>query len=176
MTDDPNAIPRDKIQWGTVSPVKKCPGCGEWYKWFGQDYCIYCSNTKETMSDYETPDFGYGNISIFYTHQFVQNDDLGGEGNAGQDIVCRYTPNYGPVITGTMSGKIVRDGADIQYFTVKMTDELELKDIGTQGIRAVGGVFDQKKNTLTLLWNRPPGSNQVVACYEYDAAKKVSDA
>lgn len=112
---------------------------------------------------------GDGNLEIFYTHQFVQNEvsstDVGG------DTSSIYAPlEHTPVLAGTMTGTVYDGSTAIQTFVVAESGTFTFTDIGSPSpkAQASGSSLDLVTGELVLAWTADPGANHVVTSYEYN--------
>lgn len=110
---------------------------------------------------------GDGNLDIFYSHQFVQNETTSTD--AGGDVTSVYAPlEHTPVLPGTMTGTIYDGAVAVQTFVVAAAGTFTFTDIGTPTNKCTGGTLDVVTGELTLTWNNAPGDNHVVTSYEYN--------
>lgn len=110
---------------------------------------------------------GDGNLDIFYTHQFIQNEtsstDVGGDTNSV------YAPlEHTPVLAGTMTGTVYDGSTAVQTFVVAESGTFTFTDIGSPTNKATGGTLDLVTGEMTLTWNNDPGANHIVTSYEYN--------
>lgn len=108
---------------------------------------------------------GDGNLDVFYTHQFVQNET---QANAGGGTSLSYTVEKTPVLPGTMVGTINDGGTAIQTFVVSSAGTFTFTDIGSPSPKVTAGSLDSTTGKVTLTWSSDPGANSVVVSYEYN--------
>lgn len=110
---------------------------------------------------------GDGNLDIFYTHQFVQNETSSTD--AGGDVTSVFAPlEHTPVLAGTMTGTIYDGSVAVQTFVVGADGTFDFTDIGTPSPKCTGGTLDLTTGEMTLTWGSAPGANHVVVSYEYN--------
>lgn len=110
---------------------------------------------------------GDGNLEIFYTHQFVQNETSSTD--AGDDTVSVYAPlEHTPVLAGTMTGTVYDGSTAVQTFVVAANGTFTFTDIGTPSPKATSGTLDVVTGEVTLTWGSAPGANHIVMSYEYN--------
>lgn len=112
---------------------------------------------------------GDGNLEIFYTHQFIQNEtsttDVGG------DTSSIFAPlEHTPVLAGTMTGTVYDGTTAIQTFVVAASGTFTFTDIGSPSpkAQASGSSLDLVTGELVLAWTADPGANHIVVSYEYN--------
>jgi hypothetical protein len=114
---------------------------------------------------------GDGNLSIYYTHQFVQNETSSTH-PGGTNIAAIYAPlEHTPVIAGTLTGTVYSGTTAIQTFVVNSAGTFTFSDIGTVTIKAQasGSSVDLNTGEITLQWTGgDPSTNHFVASYEYN--------
>jgi hypothetical protein len=110
---------------------------------------------------------GDGNLSIFYTHQFIQNEPTSVD--PGTDAMSVFSPlEHTPILAGTITGTIYRGATAVQTFVVSETNTFSFSDVNSPSIKATGATLNLTTGELTLTWNSAPGSNSVVLSYEYN--------
>lgn len=109
---------------------------------------------------------GDANLDIFYSHQFVQNETQTG---AGGNVVQKYALQKTPILPGTMVGTVYQGTTAVQTFTLPSSGTtLQFTSIGAPATVASSGVIDLTTGVVTLVWSGDPGSNKIVASYEYN--------
>lgn len=108
---------------------------------------------------------GDGNLDIFYSHQFVQNET---QQDAGGDTTSVVNLEHTPVLAGTMTGTVYDGSTAVQTFAVAQDGTFTFSDIGTPVNKATGGSLDVTTGEVELNWNNDPGANKVVVSYEYN--------
>lgn len=110
---------------------------------------------------------GDGNLDIFFTHQFVQNET---QTNAGGGTLLTYNLEKTPVLAGTITGTVTDGSTDIQTFVVSESGTFTVSDIGapTTKLNSSGHSIDLATGVMTLSWNGDPGANSVTVSYEYN--------
>lgn len=110
---------------------------------------------------------GDGNLEVFYTHQFVQNETSSTD--AGGDTSSVYAPfEHTPILAGTMTGTVYDGSTAVQTFVVAESGTFTFTDIGTPAAKATAGTLDLVTGEMTLTWDNDPGENHVVVSYEYN--------
>lgn len=108
---------------------------------------------------------GDGNLDIFFTHQFVQNES---QTNAGGGVILTYNMEKTPVLAGTITGTITDGVTDIQTFVVDENSAFTFTSIGAPGTLVTAGSIDLVSGVMTLTWDGDPGANSVTINYEYN--------
>lgn len=116
---------------------------------------------------------GDGNLDIFYTHQFVQNEVSSTNPGGANNWTATYAPlEHTPIIAGTLTGTVYDGSTAIQTFVVSSNGTFSFVDIGAPAIKAISGGSSVDLNTgeVVLQWNSggDPGSNHIVLNYEYN--------
>lgn len=116
---------------------------------------------------------GDGNLDIFYTHQFIQNEVSTTNPGGSNNWVSTYGQlEHTPVLAGTLTGTVYDGSTAIQTFVVASNGTFTFTDIGTPAIKAQasGSSVDLNTGEVTLQWNNggDPGANHVVVSYEYN--------
>lgn len=110
---------------------------------------------------------GDGNLDIYYSHQFVQNETSSTD--AGGDTTSVYAPlEHTPVLAGTMTGTVYDGSTAVQTFVVAENGTFTFTDLGSPAAKATGGTLDVVTGEVTLTWNSDPGANHIVCSYEYN--------
>jgi hypothetical protein len=110
---------------------------------------------------------GDGNLDIYYTHQFVQNETSSTD--AGDDTQSVFAPlEHTPILAGTVTGTIYDGSTAIQTFVVAESGTFTFSDIGTPSPKCSAGTIDTVTGAMTLTWNSAPSTNHVVVSYEYN--------
>jgi hypothetical protein len=107
---------------------------------------------------------GTANLSIFYSHQFVQNEshtDAGGSSTT-------WTLEHTPIISGTVTGTAYDGGVAVATFTVAANGDLVITDIGSPAVTLDSGTLSYSEGTLSVTWASDPGAHSVVVSYEYN--------
>jgi len=108
---------------------------------------------------------GDGNLSVYYSHQFVENET---QADAGGDTTSVHTVEHTPVLAGTMTGTVYDGATAVQTFVVDQSGSFTFTDIGTPAAKATAGSLDLTTGEVELTWNSDPGANSVVVSYEYN--------
>ena len=116
---------------------------------------------------------GDGNLDIFYTHQFVQNEVGSNHPGGSNNCVAVYAPlEHTPLLPGTLTGTVYDGSTAIQNFVVSSSGTFTFTDIGAPTIKAIsaGSSVDLTLGEITLQWNGggDPGDNHIVVSYEYN--------
>lgn len=110
---------------------------------------------------------GDGNLDIFYTHQFVQNETSSTDN--GGDTTSVYAPlEHTPVLAGTLTGTVYDGSTAVQTFVVSEAGTFTFTDIGSPTYKGTSGTVDLTTGEITLTWNTDPGANHIVCSYEYN--------
>lgn len=113
---------------------------------------------------------GDGNLDIYYTHQFVQNESSSTDAG-GADLSSVFAPlEHTPIIAGTMTGTVYDGTVAIQTFVVSEAGTFTFTDIGSPSPKATasGSSLDLITGELVLAWTGDAGSSRVVVSYEYN--------
>jgi hypothetical protein len=113
---------------------------------------------------------GDGNLDIFYTHQFIQNEtsstDIGG------DTTSVFSPlEHTPLLPGTLTGTVFDGTLAKQTFTVDQAGAFTFTNIGSPaGVLAItaGSSVDLNSGEVVIEWDGDPGTNHIVVSYEYN--------
>ena len=112
---------------------------------------------------------GDGNLDIYYTHQFIQNETSSTD--AGADVTSVYAPlEHTPVLAGTVTGTAFDAGVAVSTFAVSEAGVFTVTVIGGAAIHPIvaGSSIDPTTGELVLAWNFAPGPNHVIVNYEYN--------
>lgn len=124
----------------------------------------YPSDDATTMGQLASGD---GNLEIYYSHQFVQNETSSTDN--GGDTTSVYAPlEYTPVIAGTMTGTVYDGSTAVQTFVVSEAGTFTFTDIGSPTNKGTSGTLDTTTGEITITWNSDPGANHIVTSYEYN--------
>ena len=71
------------------------------------------------------------------------------------------------VVAGSLTGAVIRDGASVAEFEVSKYGDFSFRAIGDQAVYPIanGSKLDRIRGKLTIKWNAPPGSSQLVVSY-----------
>jgi hypothetical protein len=111
---------------------------------------------------------GDGNLDIYYSSQFVQNETSSTD--AGGDTTSVYAGlDHTPVLAGTVTGTVYDGSTAIQTFSVSEAGTFTFSNVGSAPSPAVtSGTIDLVTGEITLTWNADPGTNHIVTSYEYN--------
>ena len=110
---------------------------------------------------------GDGNLEIYYTHQFIQNETSSTD--AGGDVNSVFAPlEHTPVLAGTMTGTVYDGAVAVQTFVVSAAGVFSFTAIGAPASVGTAGALDLVTGEITLTWNIDPGANHIVVSYEYN--------
>ena len=111
---------------------------------------------------------GDGNLDIFYTHQFIQNETSSTD--VGGDVTSVYQPlEHTPILGGTLTGTVFDGTLAKQTFTVAENGTFTFTSIGSPAAPlATAGTVDLNSGEVTLTWASDPGANHIVVSYEYN--------
>jgi hypothetical protein len=107
---------------------------------------------------------GDANLSVYYSHQFVENETHSDVGGTTTAVTLEHTP----VIAGTMTGTVYDGGVAIQTFVVAQNGTFTFTDISTPSPKVTGGTLDVTTGEVSLTWGADPGANSVTVSYEYN--------
>lgn len=113
---------------------------------------------------------GDGNLDIFYTHQFIQNEtsstDIGG------DTTSVFSPlEHTPLLPGTLTGTVFDGTLAKQTFTVDQAGAFTFTNIGSPAAPTAltaGSSLDLNSGEVVIEWTADPGTNHIVCSYEYN--------
>ena len=110
---------------------------------------------------------GDGNLSVYYSHQFVENET---QEDAGGDTTTSVTLEHTPVLAGTMTGTVYDGGTAVATFVVDESGNFTVTDIGTPvpSVDASSCSVNLTTGALDIEWSDDPGANSVVVSYEYN--------
>jgi len=110
---------------------------------------------------------GDGNLDIFYSHQFIQNET---QTNAGGGVALAYTVEKTPLLAGTITGTAYDGGVAVGNFVFDETGTYTYTSNGLGGVQepSIGGAVDLVTGVFSLTWDGDPGANSIVANYEYN--------
>jgi len=111
---------------------------------------------------------GDGNLEIYYTHQFVQNETT--TTDAGGDTTSTFGAlEHTPILAGTLTGTVYDGSTAVQTFVVSEAGTFTLSNVGSAPSPAVtSGSIDLTTGEMTLTWDGDPGENHAVVSYEYN--------
>lgn len=111
---------------------------------------------------------GDGNVDIYYTSQFIQNEAT--TTDAGGDTTSVYAGfEHTPVLAGTIAGTIYDGSTAIQTFVVSEGGTFTFANVsGSPSPSVTDGSIDLVTGEMTLTWSADPGENHAVVSYEYN--------
>lgn len=113
---------------------------------------------------------GDGNLDIYYTHQFVQNETTSTD--AGGDTQSVYAPlEHTPILAGTITGTLYNSTTAVQTFVVGENGTFTFTDIGTPSVKgqASGSSVDLTTGEVVIAWTGGnASSNYAIISYEYN--------
>jgi hypothetical protein len=110
---------------------------------------------------------GTGNLDIFYSHQFVENETSSTD--PGGDTSAAYKPlEHTPILGGTVTGTVYDGATAVQTYSVASDGTFTFTAIGSPTNSASAGSLNLNTGELVLTWNNDPGANHVVTSYEYN--------
>lgn len=115
---------------------------------------------------------GDGNLDIYYTHQFIQNERSSSH-PGGSSVAATHAPlEHTPVIPGTLTGTVYDGTTAIQTFVVSSAGVFTFTDIVSPlTVKATqsGSSVDLTTGEVTIKWTGgDPGECHFVASYEYN--------
>jgi len=108
---------------------------------------------------------GDANLSVYYTHQFVENES---QADAGGDTNSVYMLEHTPVLAGTMTGTVYRGATAVDTFVVAQSGAFTFSTVDHSGAYATAGSLDLTTGEVDITWSANPGANRVVLSYEYN--------
>ena len=116
---------------------------------------------------------GNATLDAYYSSPTVNGEMTSKNPGGSSSWLSNYAPlEHTPVIPGTVTGKVYRDGAVVQTFTVGQEGSFRFTDVGTQTVKAVSGGSSLDVNTgeIQVQWNDQgdPGENHLEISYEYN--------
>ena len=110
---------------------------------------------------------GDANLSIYYSHQLVENETTSTDD--GADVLSVFSPlEHTPVLAGTITGTIYDGGVAVQTFVIDENSNFTFTDIGAPTPKVTAGTLDLTTGEMTLTWDGAPGENYVIMSYEYN--------
>jgi len=118
---------------------------------------------------------GDANLDIYYSHQFVQNETSSTDD--GLDMTSVFAPlEHTPILAGTMTGTIYDGATAVATYAIDESGTFTVNAIGAPDYTplAAGSSLDLTTGELVIAWSDTggggagPGSNSVVANYEYN--------
>jgi hypothetical protein len=110
---------------------------------------------------------GDANLSIFYTHQFVQNETTSTDD--GLDTLSVFNPlEHTPILPGTITGTIYDGATAVQTFVISETGVFTFSLVGAPATFVTAGTLNVTTGEMTFTWNAAPGDNHAVMNYEYN--------
>ncbi len=108
---------------------------------------------------------GDANLSVYYSHQFVENET---QEDAGGAAVVNHVLEHTPVLAGTLTGTVYDGATAIATFVVDENGAATITDIGTPAVTADAVALNLTTGALDITFSADPGANSVVASYEYN--------
>lgn len=113
---------------------------------------------------------GDGNLDIFYTHQFIQNETSSTD--VGGDTTSVFSPlEHTPLLPGTLTGTVFDGTLAKQTFTVDEAGTFTFTNIGSPAgptAQSGGSSVDLNSGEVVIEWDGDPGENYIVVSYEYN--------
>lgn len=107
---------------------------------------------------------GDANLSVYYSHQFIENETHTDAGGTSTVVTVEHTP----ILAGTMTGTVYDGAVAIQTFVVAQSGAFTFTDIGSPSPKVSAGTVDLTTGEIALTWGSDPGANSVVVSYEYN--------
>lgn len=111
---------------------------------------------------------GDANLDIWYTHQFVSQENQASAGTGGGAGSTQYQLEHVPVLAGTMTGQIFDGGTLVYNFVVSQAGAFTFTPVGSPSPVVTGGALNLVTGVVTLSWGADPGANNTVFNYEYN--------
>ncbi len=108
---------------------------------------------------------GDANLSVYYSHQFVENET---QEDAGGAAVVNYVLEHTPVLAGTLTGTVYDGATAIATFVIDENGAATMTDIGTPAVTADDAALNLTTGALDVTFSADPGANSVVVSYEYN--------
>jgi hypothetical protein len=108
-----------------------------------------------------------GDLSPYYSYQFIQNEVT--DVNPGASVESEFHLEHYPVLKGSVTGSIFRDGICVQTFELK-EKELLSQLVGDDVTHYVEGmILNPAAGILQLTWSKNnPGDHHLIVSYEYE--------
>lgn len=116
---------------------------------------------------------GDGNLNIFYTSQFIQNELSSTNPGGANNWSSTFAPlEHTPVLPGTITGTLYDGSTAVQTFVISSAGTFTFTDIGNPTVKAItsGSSIDLETGEITVQWNGggDPGENHMICSYEYN--------
>jgi hypothetical protein len=108
---------------------------------------------------------GTANLSIYYSSQFVQNEN---HTDAGATTTTTFTLEHTPVLAGTITGSIYDGGTLVQTFSVSSAGSFNFTTVDSGSQLVTGGTVDLTTGLMTFTWDGAPGTSNITVSYEYN--------
>lgn len=108
---------------------------------------------------------GTANLSIYYSSQFVQNEN---HTDTGLTTTTSFVLEHTPVLAGTITGSIYDGGTMVQTFSVNSAGTFTFTTVDGSLQLVTSATIDLATGLMTLEWNGAPGINNVTTSYEYN--------
>jgi hypothetical protein len=108
---------------------------------------------------------GDGNLSVYYSHQFVENET---QEDAGGAAVVNHVLEHTPVLAGTLTGTAYDGATAVATFVIDENGAATMTDIGTPAVTADDAAINLTTGALDVTFSADPGANSVVVSYEYN--------
>jgi len=108
---------------------------------------------------------GDGNLSVYYSHQFVENET---QEDAGGAAVVNHVLEHTPVLAGTLTGTAYDGATAVATFVIDENGAATMTDIGTPAVTADDAAINLTTGALDITFSADPGVNSVVVSYEYN--------
>ena len=107
---------------------------------------------------------GDANLSVYYSHQYVENESHSDAGGTTTSVTLEHTP----VVAGTVTGTVYDGGVAVQTFVVAQNGTFTFNEVGTPSVTVSSGSLNLTTGELSLTWGSDPGANSVTVSYEYN--------
>lgn len=108
---------------------------------------------------------GTANLSIYYSSQFVQNEN---HTDTGLTTTTSFALEHTPVLAGTITGSIYDGGTMVQTFSVNSAGTFTFTTVDGSLQLVTSATIDLATGLMTLEWNGAPGANNTTISYEYN--------
>lgn len=108
-------------------------------------------------------------LSIWYTHQFIQNEQT--QIRSGAREKSRFKLAHLPVLAGSVTATVYRKDEAIQTLQINSEGVYEFNSLKNSNVKAVSGKFSPNNGAIEISWNEPPGENYLLVSYEYEMDK-----
>ena len=117
------------------------------------------ANSLQQLAD------GTANLSIYYSSQFVQNEN---HPDAGATSATTFVLEHTPVLAGTITGSIYLAGTMSQTFSFSSNGVFIPVTIGSPAQTVTAATLDLATGLVSFTWSGTPGTHNTTISYEYN--------